>query len=64
MQNKNIDKLLKELETLKGEQRQLLKERFLNVPKLNIINKRMFEIREQLKQSKIKETDSNGLYLY
>lgn len=61
---KNENELLKELAQLKAEQKQVLKERFLNVAKLNTINKRMFEIREQLKRLKIKETDEIGLYIY
>ena len=60
----NANELLKELESLKVEQKKVLKEKFLNVAKLNKINKRMFEIREQLKRLKIKETDEIGLYIY
>ena len=60
----NVNELLKELESLKIEQKKVLKAKFLNVAKLNKINKRMFEIREQLKRLKIKETDEIGLYIY
>lgn len=59
-----MENLIKELDGLKIEQRVVLKEKNLNVPKLNEINKRMFEIREILKQHKIKEREENGLYIY
>lgn len=59
-----MENLIKELDELKIEQRMVLKEKNLNVPKLNEINKRMFEIREILKQHKIKEKENNGLYIY
>ena len=59
-----MENLIKELDELKIKQRIVLKEKNLNVSKLNEINKRMFEIREILKQHKIKEKENNGLYIY
>lgn len=59
-----MEELIKEFEQLKEQQRKLLKSRVLDVPALNKVNKRMFEIREQLKRLKIKETDEIGLYIY
>ena len=45
-----MKQLLKELEELKEQQTMIMKAKNLDVYALNIINKRMFEIREELRK--------------
>lgn len=59
-----MEELNEKLQGLKIEQKKILKEKNLNVAKLNEINKEMFSIRQEMKRLKIKETDEIGLYIY
>lgn len=54
MEKLKASKLIGEIEQLKEKQKELLKANILDINKTNIINKRMFEIREQLKKNKNK----------
>lgn len=59
-----MEELIKELDELKEQQRKLLKSKILDVPAINKVNKRMFEIREELRKYKVKEREEQGLYIY
>ena len=59
----NINALLQEKEQLKQEQQQILKAKFLNVEKLNKVNKRLYEIRQILHKHKIRENQQEEYYI-